>query len=78
MASAYGFNVSVNGVGSHAFNVGTNGATFGVANNSSQTVLYLLTYANSKSNGALFGANVPKMNAAYAVFNAVDLAGGIS
>ena len=55
VASAYGFQVSVNGVGYSKFNVGTNGAAFGVANGSSVTVMDLLLALNTRTRrGLLF------------------------
>lgn len=54
-AAAYGFQVSENGVGARSFNVGSNGAAFGVANNTSVSVLDLLLAVNSRSrNGLLY------------------------
>ncbi|HLX69316.1 MAG TPA: hypothetical protein VKV04_06785 [Verrucomicrobiae bacterium] len=40
----FGFNQSPGGTGSHTFNVGSNGAAFGVPNNTSLTVLQILQY----------------------------------
>ena len=48
-AAAYGFLVTANGVGTRTFNVGGNGAAFGVANNSKVTVLDLLLAVNTRS-----------------------------
>jgi VCBS repeat-containing protein len=54
-AASFGFLVTATGVGSRTFNVGTNGAAFGVANGSNVTVLDLLTAVNSRSRkGILF------------------------
>jgi hypothetical protein len=54
-AAAYGFQVTENGVGTRTFNVGSNGAAFGGANNSSVSVLDLLLAVNSRSkNGLLY------------------------
>jgi hypothetical protein len=54
-AAAYGFQVSATGVGMRTFNVGSNGAAFGVTNSSSVTVLDLLLAVNSRSrNGLLY------------------------
>jgi hypothetical protein len=54
-AADYGFLVSQNGVGTQAFNVGSSGAAFGVANNSNVAVLDLLLAVNSRSrNGLLY------------------------
>src|SRR5262249_6235255 len=54
-ASSYGFVVTASGVSSHTFNVGNNGAAFGVANNSNVAVLDLLLAVNNRSrNGLLY------------------------
>jgi hypothetical protein len=54
-ATAYGFHVTTDGVGVRMFNVGSNGAAFGVANNSNVSVLDLLLAVNSRSrNGLLY------------------------
>jgi len=54
-AAAYGFLVTESGVGTRTFDVGSNGAAFGVANNSNVTVLELLSDVNSRSrNGLLY------------------------
>jgi hypothetical protein len=54
-AAAYGFHVDETGVGTRTFNVGCNGAAFGVANNSQVAVLDLLLAVNSRSrNGLLY------------------------
>src|SRR5262249_15143283 len=54
-AAAYGFQVTANGVGTRTFNVGSNGAAFGVANNANVSVLDLLLAVNSRSqNGLLY------------------------
>jgi hypothetical protein len=52
-AAAYGFLVTDSGIGTRTFNVGTSGAAFGVANNTSVTVLDLLLAANSRSRKGL-------------------------
>ena len=74
-AAAYGFQTSASGLGGATVNVGASGSAFGVANNSTQTVLDLLDDANNRSpNGVLFGSN-PVRNQADTVFNAI-LKGG--
>ncbi|MBS0263260.1 MAG: hypothetical protein JSS02_15055 [Planctomycetes bacterium] len=78
MASNYGFNVSTKGIGSHTYNVGTNGAAFGVANNTSVTLLQLLSYANSQSqNGSLYNGNSTNLNLANTVFSGINTKGDI-
>lgn len=57
-AAAYGFQVSQYGVGSRTFNVGNRGAAFGVANNTSLSVMDLLLAVNARSfNGLLYDTN---------------------
>ena len=74
-AAAYGFQTSAGGLGGATVNVGQSGSAFGVANNSTQTVLDLLDDANNRSpNGILFGSN-PVRNQADTVFNAILKAG---
>ncbi len=54
-ASGYGFVVTQNGLGASTFNVGSSGQAFGVANNSSVSVLDLLLAVNARShNGRLY------------------------
>jgi hypothetical protein len=57
-AKAYGFTVNAVGVGGALFNVGANGAAFGVANGSNVRVLDLLLAVNARSRrGRLFDMN---------------------
>src|SRR5438874_1821756 len=57
-AVAYGFQVSATGLATRTFNVGNNGAAFGVADNSSLSVMDLLLAVNARShNGLLFDLN---------------------
>lgn len=57
-ATAYGFQVTQFGVGTRTFNVGIRGAAFGVANNSSLSVMDLLLAVNARShNGLLYDTN---------------------
>ena len=59
--TSFGFVVSTNGVGMQTFNVGSKGAAFGVANNSSVTIFDLLLAVNSRAtNGVLFGGVLDK------------------
>ena len=54
-ATAFGFLVTENGVGTSTFNVGTSGAAFGVANYSQVAVIDLLFATNERSwNGVLY------------------------
>ena len=54
-AEAFGFAVSETGVGNATFDVGTNGAAFGVSNHATMTVLDVLLTVNQRTrNGLLF------------------------
>ena len=78
-ATKYGFTVSGNGVGTATFNVGSNGAAFGVANNTTMTVMDLLLAADRQAvNGVLYNGNATDRNQANNVFSALNQAGGIS
>jgi hypothetical protein len=55
---AYGFNVSATGLGADSFNVGSDGAAFGVPNNTTLTVYGLLLAVNNQSsNGILYNGS---------------------
>ena len=55
VARSYGFLVTEDGIGVSTFNVGDSGEAFGVADNSSMTVLDLLLATNARSaNGVLY------------------------
>ena len=55
VAESYGFTVSETGVGTHTINVGSNGAAFGVTDNSDVSVMDLLLATNARSvSGLLF------------------------
>jgi hypothetical protein len=55
---AYGFSVSATGLGADSFNVGSDGAAFGVANNTTRNVYELLLAVNNQaSNGILYNGN---------------------
>jgi hypothetical protein len=56
VAAGYGFNVIATGVGTRIVNVGANGAAFGVANNTSMTIMALPTATNTLT-GADSGAD---------------------
>jgi hypothetical protein len=87
VAQGYGFEVTDAGVGAATYNVGSNGAAFGVANNSIVAVSELLQIADNRSwNGTLWDADhtgtlsateTAWRNMAYTVFNAINNAGGL-
>jgi hypothetical protein len=74
----YGFTISGNGLATATYNVGTNGAAFGVANNTTMTVMGLLLAADSQAvDGVLYNGNTTKRNQANSVFSAINQAGGV-
>jgi len=87
VARNYGFTVSDTGLAGATYNVGSNGAAFGVANNSTVAVSALLQIADQRSwngvlwdvdhSGAVDGAEQSWRNMANTLFNAVNNAGGI-
>ena len=86
-ATAYGFQVTATGVGTRTVNVGSNGAAFGVANNSTVSVLDLLLAVNARSHsGLLYDLNgdgqIDSSETGYRtmandMFSAINEAGGI-
>jgi hypothetical protein len=75
---AYGFSVSATGLGARSFNVGQDGAAFGVANNTTRNVYQLLLAVNQKAaNGVLYNGNATLQTQAAALFYALNTAGGI-
>jgi hypothetical protein len=57
VAAQYGFNVSVPGTGTATYNVGSDGAAVGLANNTSYTVMALLEQADADVANGTFSAN---------------------
>ncbi len=79
VAAQYGFTVSGDGVGAATVNVGSSGAAFGVANNTTLTVLDLLLATNAQAvNGVLYDGNTARRSQANSVCDAVNQAGAIS
>jgi hypothetical protein len=79
VAASYGFTVSCDGAGTATASVGSNGDAFGVANNSTLTLLDLLQAADAQAvNGVLYGGNATKRKEANDVFSAANQAGDIS
>jgi hypothetical protein len=78
VGSQYGFVVGGNGVATATFNVGTNGAAFGVADGTVMTVMDILLAADDQAvNGVLYGGDATKRTKANNVFSAINQAGGI-
>ena len=76
VAAQYGFIVSGDGVGTATFNVGSNGDAFGVANNTTMTVMDLLLATDAQAvNGLLYGGNAHKKALADTVYDALLQAG---
>lgn len=79
MAAKYGFNTSQTGTGCDAFNVGSNGAAFGVPNYTNCSVHQLLCYVNSHcSNGSLYSGDSSLKNHADSCFSSINSGGNIS
>jgi hypothetical protein len=78
VGSQYGFTVSGNGVATATFNVGGDGAAFGVTNNTTMTVMNLLLAVDAQSvNGILYNGDTTKRNMANDIFSDINEAGGI-
>jgi hypothetical protein len=76
---AYGFSVSATGLGARSYNVGSDGAAFGVANNTTCNVYELLLAVNKQAvNGVLYNGNATLQAQAADLFNNLNGAGGIS
>jgi ELWxxDGT repeat protein len=79
VAAKYGFVVSGDGVGTATVNVGSNGDAFGVANNTTMTVMDLLLATDAQAiDGVLYNGNTTKRNEANSVYSALNEAGSIS
>jgi probable HAF family extracellular repeat protein len=79
VGTQYGFLIGGDGVGTSTFNVGSNGAAFGVANNTTMTVMDLLLAVDSQArNGVLYNGDALKRDKANNVFGAINQAGHIS
>jgi hypothetical protein len=77
VAAQYGFTVSGDGAGTATVNVGSNGAAFGVANNTTLTLVDLLLATDEQAvNGVLYNGDALKRSEANAVYSAVNQAGG--
>jgi hypothetical protein len=78
VAASYGFTVSGNGVGTATVNVGSDGDGFGVANNTTMTVMDLLLATDAQAvNGILYSGNATLRKHANDVFSALNEGGGI-
>jgi hypothetical protein len=78
VAAPYGFTVGGDGAGTATANVGSSGDAFGVANNTTMTVMDLLLATDEQAvDGLLYGGNAAKRNEANAVYSALNQSGGL-
>jgi hypothetical protein len=78
VAAYYGFTVSGAGAGTATVNVGSDGAAFGVANNTTLTLMDLLLAADDQTvNGVLYNGNTTLRIEANDIFSAVNEDGNI-
>jgi hypothetical protein len=74
--AAYGFAVSATGLGARSYNVGKDGAAFGVANNTTLNVYELLVAVNKRAkSGVLYGGNATLQAQCANLLNALNTAG---
>ncbi|HEX5272870.1 MAG TPA: SdrD B-like domain-containing protein [Gemmataceae bacterium] len=78
VAASYGFTVSGDGAGTATVNVGSNGDAFGVASNTTLTLMDLLLATDAQAvNGVLYNGNKARREAANDVYSDVNQDGGI-
>jgi uncharacterized delta-60 repeat protein len=78
VAAQYGFTVGGDGLGTATVNVGSDGDAFGVASNTTMTVMDVLLAADAQAvNGVLYGGSTTKRSHANDVFSAINQAGGL-
>jgi hypothetical protein len=76
---AYGFTVSADGLGTHSFNVGADGAAFGVADKTTLNAYALLEAVDRQAvNGVLYHGDTTLRKDANDLFDALNKAGSIS
>jgi hypothetical protein len=77
-AQSYGFDVTANGLGASTYNVGANGAAFGVANDTTLTVFAILEGADSlAAGGVLYNGDLTLRQEALNVFSGINELGGL-
>jgi hypothetical protein len=75
---AYTFRISAAGLGAYTYSVGSDGAAFGVANNTVLDVYQLLQAVNRKAvSGKLYNGNATLRKQAVALFDALNQAGSV-
>jgi hypothetical protein len=79
IGQTYGFTVSADGLGADSFNVGADGAAFGVANKTTLNVYELLKAVDRQAvNGVLYNGDTTLSKEANDLFDALNKAGAIS
>jgi hypothetical protein len=79
VAANYGFVVNGDGAGAATWNVGSDGDAFGVANNTTMTVMDLLLATDAQAiDGPLYNGNTTKRNEANSVYSTLNESGSIS
>ena len=74
----YGFTVNSTGLGLRSYNIGENGAAFGVANNTNMTVRQILDETNARAvNGILWNNDTVLRNMGNIVFTGINEQGDI-
>jgi len=77
--AAYGFTISTDGLGADSFNVGADGAAFGVAKNTTLNVFELLKAVDRQAvSGVLYNGDATLLKKAKQLFVALNQAGSIS
>ena len=77
-AASYGFKITSTGLGAKTWNVGSNGAAFGVSNYTTLTVRQFLDAANAKAfKGVLCNGSSSLCTVTFNVFDAINNKGGI-
>jgi hypothetical protein len=78
VAAQYGFTVGGDGLGAAAVSVGSDGDAFGVATNTTMTVMDLLLATDAQAvNGVLYNGNATRRSHANDVYTAINQAGGL-
>jgi hypothetical protein len=78
VAAQYGFTVGGAGLGAVAVNVGGDGDAFGVANNTTMSVMDQLLATDAQAvNGVLYGGNTTRRKEANDVYSALNEGGGL-
>jgi hypothetical protein len=80
LAAKYGFKVTPGGFGAATFNVGSNGAAFGVANNTSLSVTKILQTVDANfgsTTGLFYGGDQTRTTDADNVLSGINTTGGV-